>query len=204
MRQPQQVAVRPTVALPVLRRLPRQLVRRLGDVPGCHRLTQQPAPAAEALHELREMEQMRPDPSDLRERLGSLTLRPRHGHGHRQDVQRRVVRRRAARGRDRHDFVDHPVRLGVEQLLDHGDVLLGQVPGRRIVRAAQRAGHQEPAQHLQRVHRKGVPARRVRDHGPARDRLALRRDRVPGPMNVAVPHRSALLSKGIEIGDSHL
>ena len=67
--QAEQVAVRHARPLAVLDRLVGERVDRLGRVPAADRATERAAPAAEALHELGELEQVRTRPRHLRQRV---------------------------------------------------------------------------------------------------------------------------------------
>ncbi len=98
VRQPQQVAVRHALALAVLDRLVRERVRLLSRVPAADRPPQRAAPAAEALDERRELEQVRARSADERQRVERGL--PRRlvvaACRHREREDRRVVLRRAA------------------------------------------------------------------------------------------------------------
>ena len=94
----EQVAVRHAVALAVLDRLERELVRGAVRVPGTDRATQRAAPAAELLDERREVEQVRSGAADVGQRgerglAGRLVAEPGR---HREREDGRVVLRRAA------------------------------------------------------------------------------------------------------------
>ena len=65
VRQPEQVAVADALALAVLDRLVGDRLRRPGCVPAADRAPQRAAPAAEALHERGELEQVRAGAADL-------------------------------------------------------------------------------------------------------------------------------------------
>jgi hypothetical protein len=97
VRQPEQVAVRYALALAVLDRLVGERVNRLRGVPAAHRPPPRAAPAADALDERRELEQVRARARHLRQRVERrparcLVLRTR---GKRESEQGRVVLRRA-------------------------------------------------------------------------------------------------------------
>ena len=96
--QPQQVAVRHALALAVLHRLVGERVDRLCRVPAADAPTERPAPAAEALDELREPEQVRAGSRDARQ---GVQRPPRldvaETGRHREREQRRVVLRRRPR-----------------------------------------------------------------------------------------------------------
>ena len=98
VREPQQVTVGHAVALAVLDRLVGERVHRPAGVPAADRPSQRTAPAAELLHERRELEQVRAGASHPRQRLerrptGRLVA---EAGGHREREQRRVVLRRPA------------------------------------------------------------------------------------------------------------
>jgi hypothetical protein len=68
VRQPEKVSLRPTIALTVLDCLARQLVDGL-HVPRLDGGAETATPTAEALHVLREVEEVRTGARDLRQRL---------------------------------------------------------------------------------------------------------------------------------------
>jgi hypothetical protein len=77
MGQAEEVAVRDALAPAVLDRLTRESVDGLGRVPAADRATKRAAPAAEALHEQGELEQVRARSRDLRQR-GERRTAPLH------------------------------------------------------------------------------------------------------------------------------
>ncbi len=175
MREPQQVAVRHALPLPVLDRLVRERVDGLVRIPGADRTTQRAAPAAEALDELRELEQVRARPCHARQSVerrlsGPLVIAARC---HREGEERRIVLRRAACLADAHDLSDRAWAVRGEAALDGERVLTRQLPLAGVVAAALGAEDEEPAQSSPVVDRPGEAARAVRDLGRARKRDAL-------------------------------
>jgi hypothetical protein len=98
VREAQEVAVRPAVALAVLDDLVGERVDVLALVPRADRAAQPAAPAAELLDVGGEVEQVRADAADLGERVerGALGLLIAVRGGQREREDRRVVLRRAA------------------------------------------------------------------------------------------------------------
>jgi hypothetical protein len=74
VRQAQQVAVRPTVALLVLHHLVSQLVGFLLQVPAANRVAETAAPTAQSIHILGEVEQVGADAADLGQVLEGQSL----------------------------------------------------------------------------------------------------------------------------------
>ena len=104
----QHVTMRHAVTLPVLHRLVGERVGRLRRVPAADRASQRAAPAAEALDERDEPEQVRARARDLRQRRERRLARrlvSRAGR-ERERVERRVVLRRAALAAHANDLRD--------------------------------------------------------------------------------------------------
>ena len=74
VRQAEQVAVRPTVALLVLHHLVSQLVGFLLQVPAANRIAEATAPTAQSIHILSEVEQVGADAADLGQVLEGQSL----------------------------------------------------------------------------------------------------------------------------------
>jgi hypothetical protein len=175
MRQPQQVAMRPAIALLVLDRLVGELVDRPRQVPAGDRTAQAAPPAAHRLDGLSELEQMRARPRHPAERRKRGVPRRvlAHRRRQRQREQRRIVARRTALLADLDDARDgaHAVRRDAAE--GGGGILAGQRGLAGVVAAALAAEDQEAIETDPVIDRKGVSAGRVR-HG-AGDRLGLRR-----------------------------
>jgi hypothetical protein len=175
VRQAQQVAMRPAVALLVLDRLVGELVDRTRLVPPGDRAAQAAAPAAHGLHGLGELEQMRAGARDLGQRRerGALRRLVAERGRQRQREERRIVLRRTALGADLDDARDGACAVGGDAA-DHGlGVLARERALAGVIAAALGAEHEEAIEADPIVDRKRVSASRVR-YG-AGDRLGLRR-----------------------------
>jgi hypothetical protein len=173
MCQAEQVAMRDALALAVLDRLVGELVDRLGGVPAADRAAERAAPAAEALDERRELEQVGARAGHVRQRVERRRTRRlvADGRRHREREERRVVLRRAALARDRDDLGHRTVAVLRDRRLDGLGVLAGQRRLGRVVRAALRAEDQEATKPRPDVDRPSVAAGRVRNLARLRHRL---------------------------------
>ena len=128
VRQPQQVAVRHALAPAVLDRLVRERVRRLSGVPAADRPPQRAAPAAEALDEGRELEQVRAGSADQRQRVERRLPRRLVAEAccHREREDRRVVLRCAAVPAHADDLRDRARAVLREAARDRRRVLAGE------------------------------------------------------------------------------
>ena len=98
MGEAEQVAVGPAIALLILHRLVSEVVRLTADIPATHGVAQTAAPAAQSIHILGEVEQVRADAADLAQALENQRLGfavAVCGH-QREGEDGRVVLRRAA------------------------------------------------------------------------------------------------------------
>jgi hypothetical protein len=169
-------AVRPAVPLAILHQLIRQAIDRLRQIPGADGPPQRPAPAARALHEFGEREQMRARARHLRQCRQSRPPRRqiRRRCRQREGEQRRVVLRRAAGLADLNDARHRPLAVHRDGAQHRRGVLTRQHAIAGIVAAAFGPEDQEAVQPLPVIDREGVAAGRVR-HGVG-DRTHLRRD----------------------------
>jgi len=175
VRQSQQVAVSHPVALAVLDRLVGERLRRTPGVPAADRATQRAAPAAEALDERREPEEVRRGAAHPRQRVERRAPRRLVAEtgGHREHEDRGIVLRRPARLADRDDLGHRTRSVRGEAALDRLGVLAGELPLAAVVATALRAEDQEAAQPRPVVDRPGEAAGAVASL--ARERRGLRR-----------------------------
>jgi hypothetical protein len=182
VREAQQVAVRPPVALAVLDGLVGERVDVLALIPRTDRAAQAAAPAAELLDVLREVEQVRADAADVGDRVerepARLVVAVRGARASAKIAGSFFGARPPADG----DDLAHrarPVRLDAAQ--DGLRVLGGQLALVGVVGAALGAEDQEAVQPRPVVNGPCVPACAVLDLRGAGDRLALRVCRVENP-----------------------
>ncbi len=183
MRQPQHVAVAPSVAPAVLEHLVRQPVDLLVGVPASDRALERPAPAAHVVDEGDEVQQVRPGARDPRQRGGggAPRLLIAEARGHRQREQRRVVLRRPAVRADVHESPEGARPVRGEAAADGGGVVQGQGARAGVVGAGVGPENQETLEPGPVGDGEDVPAGGVAHHlGLAADhRLGLpRRDPV--------------------------
>ena len=176
VRQAEQVAVRHALALAVLHRLVRERSDVLRGVPAADCPSERAAPAAEALDELGELEQVRARARDTRERVERRPARPLVAQAgrHRQGEERRIVLGRAAFVADGDDLGDRSLAVGRDALLDRLGVLASQLRLARVVAAALRAEDEEATQTRPLVDGPGEAARAVRNLVGAGNRAPLR------------------------------
>ena len=176
VRQTQQIPMRPAISLLIFDRPERQRVRRLPAVPVRDRVPQAASPAPQSVHILREMEQVRADSSDFRQRGKRRRARfiVPDACRQRQREQGRIVLRGASRLRDFRNLPNHALPVFRDALRDRRRVLPRQFRLCRIVRPALRAQNQEPGEARPAIHGERAAARRVRDLRRSRNRFALR------------------------------
>jgi hypothetical protein len=186
--EPQEVSVRHSVPLPVLHRLVGERVHRLRRVPATHRPPERAAPAAEALDEGRELEEMRARARDPRQCVERRTPRcvVAEARGHRQGEERRIVLGRPALRADADDLFDRPQAVLGEAVLDRAGVLTRQCRLGGVVAAAFRAEDEEATQSRPGVDLPGVAACGVRNLTRARQRRRL--GRPPRAQGLEVGH----------------
>ena len=165
VREPQQVAMGHTLTLAVLDCLIAERIWRLRRVPAPDATPQRAAPAAEALDERRELEQMRARAAHLGERVERRLADDLVAEtcGHRQREDRRVVPRPSALAAHADDLSDSPRAVLGEAAFHRPGVLAGQRRLRRVVAATLGPEDQEAVQPRPIVDRPGEPAGRVRD-----------------------------------------
>ena len=178
MRQAEQVAMRPTIALLILHDLAGQVVGLAADIPAAHGVAQTAAPTAQGINILREVEQVRADPADLAEVLESQCL----GFGaavcgHQcEGKDGRIILRRATAVADLDDAVHgaHAVRLNAA---DEGVVvLLHEIRLTDVIGSALGAEDQEAVEAGPVIDLPVIASGGVAHLGRAGDRLRLRRD----------------------------
>ncbi len=166
VREPQQVAMRPAAALAVLDDLVGEPVQRLAAVPRPHRPAQRPAPAARALHEPGELEQVCAGPGHARQGGqghapgGEVVRRCRQG----EREQGRAVFRRAAGLADCGDARHGARAIGRDRAQHRRGVAARERTLAGVVAAALRPQDQEAVEPRPVIDGKAVPAGRVR-HG---------------------------------------
>jgi hypothetical protein len=169
--------MRHTLPPAVLDRLVGERVDRLRRVPAADRTSERPAPAAEALDEGRELEQVRARAGHLRqraERRPPCRLVAEAG-SQREREERRVVPRRPALRAHAHDLGDRAGTVFRQAELDRLGVLPRERRLRGVVATALGAEHEKAPQLCPAVDRPGEAARGVRHLARAEDRRRLAR-----------------------------
>jgi hypothetical protein len=191
----QEVAVGDALAPAVLDRLVGERIDRLRGVPAPDGAAQRAPPAAEALDERREPEQVRARAGHLRQRVerGPAGADIAEAGGHGEPEEGGVVPRRPALGAHPHDLGDRAGAVGPDAALDRRGVLARERPLRRVVAAALGAEDEEAAEPRPVVDRPGVAGVAVGDLSGSGDRDGLGH----APRAVALQVRHAHLPSGV-------
>lgn len=176
MRQAEQVAVRPAVALLVLHHLEGQVVGLALDIPAADRVAEASSPTAQSIHIICEVEKVRSGAAHLRqvgERLG-LGLGVSVRGDERQGKDGWVVLRRAAAVADLDDAVHGANPVGFDAADEGVVVLLHEITLGDVVGSALGTEDQEPVEAGPVIDLPGVTPSGVGHLGRARDGLRLR------------------------------
>src|SRR5207302_3524864 len=170
--QAKEVALRPTVALAVLDCLICQAIHRL-CVPRLERGAETTTPAAEALHVLREVEEVRAGARHFQQRLERCLARCWVTLCRRQceRKQRRIVFRCTAGARNLDDSADHARTIRLDHAQEGLCVLERQLALADVERAALGTERDEPVESLPVAHLPGEAAGAVRHLVGAEDLL---------------------------------